>query len=118
MAAKEEIMQLMRQSMEYSEKQDYDSSLPLITRLIELTKQKSALPLLSRCTCYIQLKRYEEAEKDALKIISLEDNELEAGIVKGCSTFHSAAYSRLHNIYCKLEKIEVASEMLKKRSVI
>ncbi|KAF0561632.1 RNA polymerase II-associated protein 3 [Gigaspora margarita] len=73
------------------------------------------LPLLSRCTCLIQLERYEEAKIDAEKILTLPNIPISDDIAPGNTTLHSVGYARLAKCYKELGQIKEAEKLLKKR---
>ncbi|CAG8448344.1 4434_t:CDS:2 [Scutellospora calospora] len=73
------------------------------------------LPLLSRCTCLIQLERYEEAKLDAEKILTLQNVPISDDIAPGNSTLHSVGYIRLAKCYKELGQVEEAEKLIKKR---
>ncbi|CAG8468853.1 11656_t:CDS:2 [Ambispora gerdemannii] len=76
------------------------------------------IPLLSRCTCLIQLEKYNEALKDGLKILELPNGPVMEDIANGCTTIHSVAYMRLAKCYKELEKTSEAESMIKKKNEI
>ncbi|EXX68348.1 uncharacterized protein OCT59_023307 [Rhizophagus irregularis] len=73
------------------------------------------LPLLSRCTCLIQLEKYEEAKKDAENLLHFPNMPISEELAPGNSTLHSVAYARLAKCYKELGQIEEAEKLLKKR---
>ncbi|KAJ3296008.1 hypothetical protein HK104_002089 [Borealophlyctis nickersoniae] len=62
-----------------------------------------ALCLLSRCTCYLELKQFEKAKEDAERILKEEDVKTNEELVPGCYSTHVAA-AKVH------EKLGNASE--------
>ncbi|CAG8522804.1 5525_t:CDS:2 [Paraglomus brasilianum] len=83
----------------------------LITRLPDVP-----IPLLSRCTCLIQLERYKEALVDGERILKLPNEPVGEGIAPGCTTVHSVAYLRMAKCYKELGQNDKATEAMRKRA--
>ncbi|CAG8597489.1 4373_t:CDS:2 [Paraglomus occultum] len=83
----------------------------LITRLPDVP-----IPLLSRCTCLIQLKRYKEALVDGEKILKLPNEPADEGVAPGCTTIHSVAYIRMAKCYKELGQNDKAADAMRKRA--
>ncbi|CAG8462404.1 12568_t:CDS:2 [Ambispora leptoticha] len=76
------------------------------------------IPLLSRCTCLIQLEKYNEALKDGLKILELPNGPIDEDVANGCTTVHSVAYVRIAKCYKELGKTSDAESMIRKKNEI
>ncbi|KAJ9049385.1 STIP1 y and U box-containing protein 1 [Entomophthora muscae] len=101
-----------------SKRKNLEEAVKVFDEIVYRTKSKVAMPLFSRATCYIQLKKYNEAVADCKLLLELPDESIEEGLVPGCTTLHSGVYSRLNNAYKNINMLEEAAAALKSRSLI
>lgn len=86
-------------------RKEYDKAIQTFTLLMNLYPQMSkALPLLSRCTCYFELKEYEKCIADAKEVLNCPDQPYPEELVSGsgCYTTHSAANFHIARAYKQL----------------
>ncbi|KAI8847691.1 hypothetical protein BC829DRAFT_444355 [Chytridium lagenaria] len=103
-------------------KKDYGAAVKAFTKLIDGGKVPNpAVPLLSRSTCYMQLKKYPEAIKDAEAAFRQEDIHSSEELLPGCYTSRTASAARLASAYEAMGDKEksatykkLATELLKK----
>ncbi|KAK9768495.1 hypothetical protein K7432_000834 [Basidiobolus ranarum] len=76
------------------------------------------IPLLSRCTCYIQLGDYENAIKDAVRVLKLKNVPTDENIAPKCTTAHSVALVRLAKAFKELGDVETCQELLDKKNQV
>ncbi|CAG8452139.1 28817_t:CDS:2 [Dentiscutata erythropus] len=106
--------QLLQQAAKLIAENNLDEAVKIFSILVEKLPD-AHLPLLSRCTCLIQLERYEEAKIDAEKILALPNIPISDDIAPGNTTLHSVGYARLAKCYKELGQIEEAEKLIKKR---
>ncbi|CAG8467927.1 10224_t:CDS:2, partial [Dentiscutata heterogama] len=106
--------QLIQQAAKLIAENNLDEAVKIFSILVEKLPD-AHLPLLSRCTCLIQLERYEEAKIDAEKILTLPNIPISDDIAPGNTTLHSVGYARLAKCYKELGQIEEAEKLLRKR---
>ncbi|KAI0225061.1 hypothetical protein L0F63_004937, partial [Massospora cicadina] len=110
--------ELVKHAQACIEKQNLEGAVKVFDELVLRTNSKAAMPLFSRATCNIQLKRYKEAVEDCKLLLEFSEESIDEGLVPGCTTLHSAVYSRLNNAYKSLNMLEEAAAALKARSLI
>jgi tetratricopeptide (TPR) repeat protein len=111
-------LELFQLAAKATENKDLPLALEYFDEIVTRTGSKSALPLLSRATCYTELKQFEKCVEDCQKILKLPSIPIQEDLVKGSTNSHSAAYSRLNNAYKELNMTDKAGEALKKRADI
>ncbi|KAJ3399700.1 hypothetical protein HDV05_001573, partial [Chytridiales sp. JEL 0842] len=90
-------------------KKNFQAAADVFTKIIDYLKPPNpALLLISRCTCYLELKKYTEAAADALEAIKLPSIRTPQEIITGCYTSHSAAAYRAAQCYEKMGDTETA----------
>ncbi|KAJ3206520.1 hypothetical protein HDU67_008113 [Dinochytrium kinnereticum] len=96
----EEIQATLLKAQQAIAKQDYDAAINAFTKLIDGAKLPNpTIPLLSRSTCYMQMKKYTEAIKDAEAAFRLEDVHTSDELLPGCYSSRTAAAARLASAY-------------------
>ncbi|CAG8470095.1 10671_t:CDS:2 [Diversispora eburnea] len=106
--------QLIEKASKLISENKLDEAVKIFSYLVEKLPD-AHLPLLSRCTCLIQLEKYEAALKDAKKMLDLPNIPFSDDVAPGNSTLHSVAYARAAKCYKELGQIEEAEKLLKKR---
>ncbi|RHZ80641.1 hypothetical protein Glove_134g64 [Diversispora epigaea] len=106
--------QLIEKASKLISENKLDEAVKIFSYLVEKLPD-APLPLLSRCTCLIQLEKYEAALKDAKKMLDLPNIPFSDDIAPGNSTLHSVAYARAAKCYKELGQMEEAEKLLKKR---
>ncbi|KAJ3101213.1 hypothetical protein HDU97_001564 [Phlyctochytrium planicorne] len=103
-------------------KQEYEGAADAFTKLIDTGRiPNPAVILLSRSTCYMQLKKYDRAIEDAEVAFKCPDVQTGEELMPGCYTTRTAAAARLASAYKAVgdnEKAEtfkkMATELMKK----
>jgi len=86
-------------------RKEYKTAAETFTQLMTLYPQMSkVLPLLSRCTCYFELKEFEKCIADAKEVLNFPDQPYPEELVSGsgCYTTHSAANFHIARAYRQL----------------
>jgi tetratricopeptide (TPR) repeat protein len=86
-------------------RKEYKTAAQTFTLLMDKYPQMSkALPLLSRCTCYFELKEFEKCIADAKEVLTFPDQPFPEELVSGsgCYTTHSAANFHIARAYRQL----------------
>ncbi|KAI9363969.1 hypothetical protein DFJ73DRAFT_810418 [Zopfochytrium polystomum] len=107
-----------------SARKDYKAAVAAFSDLIDNHNlPNAALALLSRSTCFMEIKSFEAAISDCRTVLSLPNVQLPDEIAPGCYATHPAAAARLSQCYTKLgdkksaEVFKMAvTEMLKKEA--
>ncbi|KAJ1735205.1 hypothetical protein LPJ61_000663 [Coemansia biformis] len=98
-------------------KDDFEGALLKFDELCALPVQ-SPLPLLSRATCRLELKRYEGVVTDCEKVLNFLNSDLVGHEGEGCTTVHSLALMRMAKAYKELGRLDDAKSALMRRNAI
>ncbi|KAJ2785554.1 hypothetical protein H4R18_000499 [Coemansia javaensis] len=98
-------------------KSDFEGALAKFDELCALSVQ-SPLPLLSRATCLLELKRYAAAAEDCERVLTFLNSDLPGHDGEGCTTVHSLALLRLAKAHKELGQLDEAKSALLRRNAI
>ncbi|KAJ2763099.1 hypothetical protein IWQ57_005640, partial [Coemansia nantahalensis] len=101
----------------FLKKDDFEGALGKFDELCALPVQ-SPLPLLSRATCLLELKRYEAVVADCDKVLAFLNSDLAGHEGEGCTTVHSLALMRMAKAYKELGRLDDAKSALMRRNAI
>ncbi|KAI7835140.1 hypothetical protein BX661DRAFT_222025 [Kickxella alabastrina] len=110
-------MMLLAEAQEFLKEDDFESALEKFDELCSLPVQ-SPLPLLSRATCRLQLKKYEKTLEDCEKVLKFLNADVQGHVEEGCTTVHSLALMRMAKAYKELGQMEEAKSALMRRNAI
>lgn len=109
---------LLAEAQEYLKEDDFEGALDKFDELCSLPVQ-SPLPLLSRATCRLQLKKYEGVIEDCEKVLKFLNTDIEGhSDAEGCTTVHSLALQRMSKAYKELGDLESAKSSLMRKNAI
>ncbi|KAJ1998065.1 hypothetical protein GGI04_005158, partial [Coemansia thaxteri] len=109
--------QVLAEAQECLKESDFDGALEKFDLLCSLTVQ-SPLPLLSRATCRLQLKRYEGVLEDCEKVLKFLNSDIEGHTEEGCTTVHSLALLRMAKAHKELGNLDSAKSSLMRKNAI
>ncbi|KAJ1943715.1 hypothetical protein EC988_006167, partial [Linderina pennispora] len=102
---------------EFIEKEDFEGALTKFDELCALPVQ-SPLPLLSRATCRLQVKKYEGVIEDCEEVLKFLNTDIAAHDAEGCTTVHSLALFRMAKAYKELGQTDNAKSALMRKNAI
>jgi tetratricopeptide (TPR) repeat protein len=117
MATPELVQSLLSDAQKHVDNEDFPEARKCFSKLIELLPGHP-MPLLSRCTCFVQEGLWMDAIPDALTVLRLDDGPVDENIAPGCSTYHSVAYVRLAKCYHELGQMENYQMVMERRKEI
>ncbi|KAJ2723310.1 hypothetical protein GGI07_002738 [Coemansia sp. Benny D115] len=110
-------MVLLAEAQEFLKTQDFESALDKFDELCALPVQ-SPLPLLSRATCRLQLKKYEGVLEDCEKVLQFLNTDISGHGEEGCTTVHSLALMRMAKAHKELGHLDEAKSALMRKNAI
>ncbi|KAJ2601280.1 hypothetical protein GGF40_001586 [Coemansia sp. RSA 1286] len=110
-------MVLLAEAQEFLKTENFEGALEKFDELCALPVQ-SPLPLLSRATCRLQLKKYEGVVEDSEKVLKFLNTDIEGHNEEGCTTVHSLALMRMAKAYKELGKVDEAKNAVMRKNVI
>ncbi|KAJ2890845.1 hypothetical protein IWW38_003908, partial [Coemansia aciculifera] len=108
---------VLAEAQECLKDNDFDSALEKFDLLCSLTVQ-SPLPLLSRATCRLQLKKYEGVLEDCSKVLMFLNSDIEGHEEESCTTVHSLALLRMAKAHKELGNLDDAKSALMRKNAI
>ncbi|KAJ1643057.1 hypothetical protein LPJ64_005135 [Coemansia asiatica] len=110
-------MVLLAEAQEFLKTEDFEGALAKFDELCALPVQ-SPLPLLSRATCRLQLKKYDGVVEDCEKVLKFLNTDIEGHSEEGCTTVHSLALMRMAKAFKELGKTDEAKSAVMRKNVI
>ncbi|KAI9501974.1 hypothetical protein GGI25_005671 [Coemansia spiralis] len=108
---------LLAEAQEFLKVDNYEGALAKFDELCALPVQ-SPLPLLSRATCRLQLKKYEGVVEDCEKVLKFLNSDLEGHAEEGCTTVHSLALMRMAKAYKELGRLDDSKSALMRKNAL
>ncbi|KAJ2461441.1 hypothetical protein GGF42_000181 [Coemansia sp. RSA 2424] len=108
---------VLAEAQECLKESDFDSALEKFDLLCSLSVQ-SPLPLLSRATCRLQLKKYEGVLEDCEKVLMFLNSDIQGHEEEGCTTVHSLALLRMAKAHKELGNLDSAKSALMRKNAI
>ncbi|KAJ1945999.1 hypothetical protein FBU59_002151 [Linderina macrospora] len=109
--------ELLAEAQEYIAKEDFEGALAKFDELCSLPVQ-SPLPLLSRATCRLQMKKYEGVIEDCEEVLKYLNTDVAGHDAEGCTTVHSLALFRMAKAYKELGQTDNAKSALMRKNAI
>ncbi|KAJ2743746.1 hypothetical protein GGI20_003503 [Coemansia sp. BCRC 34301] len=108
---------ILAEAQECLKDNDFDSALEKFDLLCSLSVQ-SPLPLLSRATCRLHLKKYEGVLEDCEKVLMFLNSDIEGHEEESCTTVHSLALLRMAKAHKELGSLDSAKSALMRKNAI
>ncbi|KAJ2116109.1 hypothetical protein GGI01_002217 [Coemansia sp. RSA 376] len=108
---------VLAEAQECLKEKDFDSALEKFDLLCSLSVQ-SPLPLLSRATCRLQLKKYEGVLEDCEKVLMFLNSDINGHEEESCTTVHSLALMRMAKAHKELGNLDSAKSSLMRKNAI
>ncbi|KAJ1799523.1 hypothetical protein LPJ59_001770 [Coemansia sp. RSA 2399] len=108
---------LLAEAQEFLKEEDFEGALSKFDELCALPVQ-SPLPLLSRATCRLHLKKYEGVVEDCEKVLKFLNSDVDGHAEEGCTTVHSLALMRMAKAYKELGRLDDSKGALMRKNAL
>ncbi|KAJ1666311.1 hypothetical protein IW140_005207 [Coemansia sp. RSA 1813] len=108
---------LLAEAQEFLKEENFEGALSKFDELCALPVQ-SPLPLLSRATCRLHLKKYEGVVEDCEKVLKFLNSDVDGHAEEGCTTVHSLALMRMAKAYKELGRLDDSKSALMRRNAL
>ncbi|KAJ2520765.1 hypothetical protein GGI11_000723 [Coemansia sp. RSA 2049] len=108
---------LLAEAQEFLKEENFEGALGKFDELCSLPVQ-SPLPLLSRATCRLHLKKYEGVVEDCEKVLKFLNSDVDGHAEEGCTTVHSLALMRMAKAYKELGRLDDSKSALMRKNAL
>ncbi|KAJ2540029.1 hypothetical protein EV175_006279 [Coemansia sp. RSA 1933] len=108
---------LLAEAQEFLKEEDFEGALSKFDELCAFPVQ-SPLPLLSRATCRLHLKKYDGVVEDCEKVLKFLNSDVDGHAEEGCTTVHSLALMRMAKAYKELGRLDESKSALMRKNAL